>query len=66
MAAATIAKRSEVLNHNTMIERHRHAHVHARAAEPTLSLLRLSAAQRLAGAGVVLALLWLAVLATVG
>jgi hypothetical protein len=56
-----------VLIDNTMTDgrSHRHAHTHARAAAPTLSLLRLSAAQRLAGAGVVLGLLWLAVLATV-
>lgn len=33
---------------------------------PTLSLLRLSAAQRLAGASVALGILWLAVLATIG
>ena len=39
---------------------------HASAEAPTLSLLRLSALQRLAGAGVVLALLWLVVIATVG
>jgi hypothetical protein len=44
-----------------MSDRHHHAH-----AMPTLSLLRLSAWQRLAGAGLVLAALWLIVLATIG
>jgi hypothetical protein len=43
-------------------EAHRQPPVHATAAPPTLSLLRLSAAQRLAGAAVVLAVLWLLVL----
>jgi len=38
-----------------------HVHRYAEAAEPAFSLLRLSAVQRLAGAGVVAALLWLAV-----
>lgn len=42
------------------------AHVHrAAAADPTLSLLRLSASERLLGVGVMLALLWLVVLATI-
>jgi hypothetical protein len=36
------------------------------ASTPTLSLLRLSAVQRLAGAGLVLAALWLIVIATIG
>jgi hypothetical protein len=55
-----------------MSDRHHHAHVHhahvhhASAATPTLSLLRLSAWQRLAGAGLVLAVLWLIVMATTG
>ena len=50
-----------------MSDLHHHAHVHpALAATPTVSLLRLSAWQRLAGAGVVLAVLWLIVMATVG
>lgn len=31
---------------------------HARAASPTLSLLRLSAAERMLGAGVIVAALW--------
>lgn len=34
------------------------------ATSPTMSLLRLSAAQRLAGVSVILALLWAMVLAT--
>ena len=46
---------------------HHHAHpVHATAEAPTLSLLRLSAWQRLGGAGLVLAVLWLTVFATIG
>ena len=50
-----------------MSDRHHHGHVHhALAATPTLSLLRLSAWQRLAGAGLVLAALWLIVMATIG
>ncbi|MDJ1158348.1 hypothetical protein QNA08_08895 [Chelatococcus sp. SYSU_G07232] len=40
---------------------HPHRH-HAEAAQPTLSLLRLSAWTRLAGATVLLAVLWAAVL----
>ena len=40
-------------------------HPHAAAAAPTLSLLRLSAVQRLFGAALILALLWLMVLATI-
>jgi hypothetical protein len=43
---------------------HHHAS-HAMAAQPTLSLLRLSAVQRLVGAALILALLWLMVLATI-
>ena len=38
---------------------------HATAATPTLSLLRLSAGERLIGAGIVLAALWLLVIAVV-
>ena len=50
-----------------MSNRHDHGQApHASAEAPTLSLLRLSALQRLAGAGLVLALLWLTVIATVG
>jgi hypothetical protein len=50
-----------------MPDHHHQAHVgHAAAEAPTLSLLRLSAWQRLAGAGLVLAALWLAVLMTIG
>ena len=42
-----------------MGDRHEHGSaVHARAAAPTLSLLRLSAGTRLVGAAVVLAALW--------
>jgi hypothetical protein len=40
---------------------HRHSEVLATAAPPTLSLLRLSAGQRLTGAAFVLAVLWLLV-----
>ena len=50
-----------------MSDRHDHAHArHASVEAPTLSLLRLSALQRLAGAGLVLAVLWLTVFGTVG
>jgi hypothetical protein len=35
------------------------------AETPTVSLLRLSAWQRLAGAGAILAVLWLTVIATI-
>ena len=50
-----------------MSDRHDHAHApHATADTPTLSLLRLSAWQRLAGVGLILAVLWLAVIAIVG
>jgi hypothetical protein len=50
-----------------MSDPHHHAHAHhAVAAAPTVSLLRLSAWQRLAGAGAVLAALWLIVMATIG
>jgi hypothetical protein len=38
-----------------------HPHRHAVAAEPGFSLLRLSAAERLAGAGLIAGLLWLLV-----
>jgi hypothetical protein len=37
------------------------AHRHAAAVEPGFSLLRLSAAERLAGAGLISGLLWLMV-----
>jgi hypothetical protein len=47
-----------------MSDRHDHAHApHATADMPTVSLLRLSAWQRLAGAGIALVALWLAVIA---
>ena len=47
-----------------MSDRHDHSHAqHATADAPTVSLLRLSALQRLAGAGLVLAALWAAVIA---
>ena len=52
-----------VLKSNTMVE---HSHARAGTSAPTLSLLRMSAAQRLAGASAVLAVLWLAVMATIG
>lgn len=48
---------------------HDHAHHHApraRAAEQTLSLLRLSAGQRAAGVAALLVVLWAAILATIG
>jgi hypothetical protein len=46
---------------------HSHPHPpHATAEAPTLSLLRLSAGQRLGGAGAILALVWLMTLATIG
>ena len=45
-------------------DEHDHAHApHATADAPTLSLLRLSAMQRLAWAALVLAVLWAAVIA---
>ncbi|MFN3687932.1 hypothetical protein [Salinarimonas sp.] len=47
---------------------HHHGHEHAprpRAAAPTLSLLRMSAGMRLAGASAIVLLVWLAILATV-
>ncbi|MDB5572079.1 MAG: hypothetical protein JWN93_3262 [Hyphomicrobiales bacterium] len=43
---------------------HAHAHIHvshAHAAAPGLSLLRMSVPQRLAGAGALIALLWVGV-----
>ena len=52
-----------------MSDRHDHHHNHAprpMAETPTVSLLRLSAWQRLAGVGVILAALWLTVIATIG
>jgi hypothetical protein len=49
-----------------MSDRHSHAPPpHATAEQPTLSLLRLSALQRLAGAGLISAALWLIVIATI-
>jgi hypothetical protein len=42
-------------------KQHHHGH-HATAARPTLSLLRLSAWQRVIGSGAILAVLWLLVL----
>jgi hypothetical protein len=44
-----------------MAEHHHTGAPHSAAAQPTLSLLRLSAAERLAGTGVILAVLWLLV-----
>ncbi len=56
-----------VILEHYMSDRHDHVHApHATADAPTLSLLRLSAWQRLAGAGLVLAVLWLAVIASMG
>lgn len=54
-------------DHNHPHDHHGHAHAApavavARRADPGFSLLRLSALQRLAGAGVIIAVLWLAVL----
>ena len=50
-----------------MSEPDQHALVpHAVADRPTLSLLRLSAVQRLAATALVLAALWLAVVAVLG
>jgi hypothetical protein len=47
-----------------MTDQHHHSHRHhASAAAPTFSLLRLSAAERLIGSGVILAVLWLLVYA---
>jgi hypothetical protein len=49
-----------------MSDRHEHGHAPRPAADkPTMSLLRLSAWQRLAGAGLILAVLWLTVVATI-
>ena len=51
---------------------HHHSHEHRShqprviAADPTFSLLRLSIWQRLAGAGIALAVLWLLVLQVMG
>jgi hypothetical protein len=45
---------------------HRHHAPRARASAPTVSLLRLSAGQRLAGASAALAVLWLAILSVIG
>ncbi|HEX8664004.1 MAG TPA: hypothetical protein VF744_08250 [Beijerinckiaceae bacterium] len=45
-------------------EPHPHAR-HATAAAPTVSLLRLSAGQRLIGAGVLAGVLWVLVLLTI-
>ena len=49
----------------TIITTHAHEH-RAVAAAPTFSLLRLSVWQRLAGSAVILAGLWLLVLAVMG
>jgi hypothetical protein len=52
-----------------MSDHHNHAHAHVPhvvAEAPTLSLLRMSAAQRLLAAGVILAGLWIAVWAVIG
>jgi hypothetical protein len=50
-----------------MGDHHHHGSaVHATAEAPTISLLRLSALERLAGAGVVLGVLWGLVLAVLG
>jgi len=46
-----------------MSDTHEHHGHHAVADTPTLSLLRLSAVQRLAGAAAVVAALWLTVIA---
>ena len=46
-------------------EPHFHAR-HATATAPTVSLLRLSAGERLIGAGVLAGLLWVLVLLTIG
>jgi hypothetical protein len=47
-----------------MTHQHHHSHrSHASAATPTFSLLRMSALERLAASGVVLAGLWLLVYA---
>jgi len=51
-----------------MSHRHDHDHAHAprpMAEQPTVSLLRLSAWQRLAGAGLILTALWLMVIVTI-
>ena len=53
--------------HDHQDHSHDHGHAHpaaavVRRADPGFSLLRLSALQRLAGAGVIIALLWLALL----
>jgi hypothetical protein len=57
-------------HHHHAHERHsheHHAHEHrAIAAAPTFSLLRLSAGQRIAGAAVVLLVLWLLVFRVMG
>jgi hypothetical protein len=42
---------------------HHHAHAPARAAAPTLSLLRMSAGGRLVGAAALIGVLWALVLA---
>lgn len=44
---------------------HHHPAAHAVAAVPTLSLLRLSAGERLMGAAVVIGLLWFLVFSTI-
>ncbi len=63
--SAGVLFRNVILEHY-MSDRHDHDHApHAVAEAPTVSLLRLSAWQRLAGAGLVLAALWLAVIVTI-
>ena len=47
-----------------MAHDHPHHHAPARAAAPTLSLLRMSAGVRLLGAAVLIGALWVLVLAT--
>ena len=57
----------DVILEHYMSDVHDETHApRAVASTPTLSLLRLSAVQRLAGAGLVLAALWLIVIATIG
>jgi hypothetical protein len=54
------------VNHDDHHDHSHHEHRHrAEALEPTLSLLRLSAAQRLMGVAVLLAALWVIVMAVI-
>jgi hypothetical protein len=58
------ASRKNVILEHYMPETHDHSHApHAMADVPTMSLLRLSALQRLAGAALMLTALWAAVIA---